>query len=107
VVTENVVFNRNKCVDTGRKTAVQNKMPSVKISVLLLFYLLMSEIAGEERHNFADCQSKPGNRLLTEKLMIRTENFLGYTSSNMSYSNPDAQIKCIVVTDQKENLTLG
>jgi hypothetical protein len=85
VVTETVVFNCNKCVDTGRKTAVRNKMFSVKISVLLLFYLLVSGIAGEERHNFADCRSKPGDRLLTEKSIIRTYKFLGYTSADMTY----------------------
>jgi len=95
------------CVDTGRKTAVQNKMSSVKICVLLLFYLLMSVIAEEERHNFRDCQSKPGDRILTEKSIIRTYKFLGYTSSDMTYSNPDAQINCIEVTDQKENDTGG
>jgi hypothetical protein len=81
-------------------------MSSVKITVLLLFYVLMSEIA-EERHNFADCQSKPGDRLLTEKSIIRTYKFLGYTSSDMTYSNPDAQINCIQVTDQKESGTGG
>jgi len=85
VVTETAVFNRNKCVDTYRKTAVQNKMPSVKISVLLLFYLLMSGIAEEERHNFSECYLKPGNRLLTEKSIIWPYKFLGYTSSDMSY----------------------
>jgi hypothetical protein len=82
-------------------------MSSVKITVLLLFYLLMSGIAGEEKHNFADCQSKPGDRLLTEKSIIRTYKFLGYTSSDMTYSNPDAQINCIEVKDQKENGTGG
>jgi len=107
VVTETAVFNGNKYVDTGRKTAVQNKMSSVKLCVLLLFYLLMSGIAGEERHNFADCQSKPGDRLLTEKSIIRTYEFPGYTSSVMTYSNPDAQINCIEVIDQKENGTGG
>jgi len=58
-------------------------------------------------HNFADFQSIPGDRLLTEKLIIRTYKFLGYTSSDMSYSNPEAQIKCIEETDQKENGTGG
>jgi hypothetical protein len=84
VVTEIVVFNRNKCVDTGRKTAIQNKMSSVKMSVLLLFYLLLLEIGGEEMHNFADCHSKPVDRLLTETSIIRTCKFLGYTSSDMN-----------------------
>jgi hypothetical protein len=107
VVTQTAVFNRNKCVDTYRKTAVENKMPSVKISVLLLFYLLMSGIAGEERHDFSDCQPKPGDRLLTEKSIIRPYKLLGYTTSDMTYSNPDAQINCIEVTDQKENGTGG
>ena len=64
-------------------------------------------IAGEERHNFADCQSKPGDRLLTEKLKTRTYKFLGYTFSDMNYSNPDAQINYIEVTEQKENGTGG
>jgi hypothetical protein len=82
-------------------------MSTVKISVLLLFYLLMSGIVGEERHDFADCQSKPGDRLLTEKSIIRTYKFLGYTSSDMTYSNPDAQINCIEVTDLKESGTGG
>jgi len=67
----------------------------------------VSEIAGEERHNFSDCQSKPGDRLLIEKSIIRSYKFLGYTSSNMTYSNPDARINCIEVTDQKENGTGG
>ena len=101
------MFNRNNCVDTCRKTAVQNNMSSVKVSVLLLFYLLMSEIAGQEKHNFRDCQSKPGDRLLTEKSIERSYKFLGYTSSDLSYSNPDAVINCIEVTDQKENGTGG
>jgi hypothetical protein len=101
------VFNRNKCVDIGRKTAVQNKMSSVKMSVLLFLYLLVSEIAAQEKHNFRDCQSKPGDRLLTEKSIIRSYKFLGYTSTDMSYSNPDALINCIEVTDQKENGTGG
>jgi len=107
VVIENAVFNRNKYVNTIGKTAVGNKMSSIKISVLLLFYLLVSKIEGEERHNFVDCKSKSGDRLLTENLIIRTYKFLGCTCSDMSYSNPDAQIKCIVVTDQKENGTGG
>ena len=92
---------------THQKDGSTNKMSSVKISVLLLFYLLMSETAGEERHNFADCQSKPGDRLLTEKLIVRTYKLLGYASSDMTYSNPDAKINCIEVTDQKENGTGG
>nr|AGM32454.1 venom protein R-like protein [Coptotermes formosanus] len=83
------------------------KMCTIKISVLMLFYLLVSEIAGEERHNFSDCQSEPGDRLLTEKSIIRPYKFLGYTSSDMTYSNPDARINCIQVTDQKENGTGG
>ncbi|GFG30916.1 hypothetical protein Cfor_03232 [Coptotermes formosanus] len=82
-------------------------MCTIKISVLMLFYLLVSEIAGEERHNFSDCQSEPGDRLLTEKSIIRPYKFLGYTSSDMTYSNPDARINCIQVTDQKENGTGG
>jgi hypothetical protein len=67
----------------------------------------MSRIAGEERHNFSDCQRKPGDRFLTEKLIIRPCKLLGYTSSDMTYSNPDAQINCIEVTDQKKNGTGG
>jgi hypothetical protein len=82
-------------------------MSSVKIYVLFLFYLLVSEIAGEDRHNFSDCQSKPGDRLLTEKSIIRPYKFLSYTSSDMTYSNPDAQINCIEVTDQREDGTGG
>jgi hypothetical protein len=82
-------------------------MSSVKIYVLFFIYLLVSEIAGEEKHNFSDCHSKPGDRLLTEKSIIRSYKFLGYTSADMTYSNPDAQINCIEVTDQKENDTGG
>ena len=95
------VLNSHKYVKTGRKTAVRNKMSLVKIFVQLLFYLLVSEIAGEERHNFADCQLKLADRLLTQNLIIRTYKFLGYISSDTSYSNPDAQINCIDATEQK------
>jgi hypothetical protein len=67
----------------------------------------VSQISGEERHHFSDCQSKPGDRLLTEKFIVRSYKFLGYTSSGMFYSNPDATINCIKVIDQKENGTGG
>jgi hypothetical protein len=84
-------------------------MSTVKISLLFFFYLLVSEIeiAGAERHDFSACESRPGDRLLTEKSIIRPYKFLGYTSYDMSYSNPDALINCIQVTDQKENDTGG
>ena len=56
MVTEIAVLNRNNSVDTGRKTAVRNKISFDKIFVQLLFYLLVSEITGDERLNFADCR---------------------------------------------------
>lgn len=82
-------------------------MSTVKFSVLFSFCILVSQISGEGRHNFSDCQSKPGDRLLTEKSIVRSYKFLRYTSSDMSYSNPDAKINCIEVLDQKENDTGG
>lgn len=82
-------------------------MSTVNISVLFVLCILVSQISGEGRHNFSDCQSKSGDRVLTEKSIVRPYKFLGYTSSGMSYSNPDAKINCIVVLDQKENDTGG
>jgi hypothetical protein len=82
-------------------------MPAFNIFVLFLSCILVSQISAEERHNFSDCQSKPGDRLLTETSIVRPYKFLGYTSSDMSYSNPDAIINCIVVVDQKESDTGG
>jgi hypothetical protein len=69
--------------------------------------MLVSQIAGEEKHNISDCQSKPGDRLLTEKSIVRSYKLLGYTSSDMFYSNPDAIINCIEVIDRREDGTGG
>jgi hypothetical protein len=81
-------------------------MATVKLAVLL-FCVVISQIAGEETHNISDCQSKPGDRLLTEKSIVRSYKFLGYASSVMFYSNPDAVINCIEVKDQKKDGTGG
>ena len=69
--------------------------------------ILSPDVRDGERYNFSDCQSKPGDRLSTEKSIISTYKFLCYTYADMTYSNPDAQINCIEVRDQKENGTSG
>lgn len=70
----------------------------------MLCVLLVTRITAEEdKHNLSDCRSQRGDRLLIEKTVVRTYKLLSYSSSDMSYSNPDARINCIEVIDLKND----
>ncbi|XP_069694665.1 probable salivary secreted peptide [Periplaneta americana] len=76
---------------------------AVCVALLLSALLLGGAADDDDKHNFSDCRSQRGDRKLLEKTVTRTYKLLGYTSSNMAYSNPDARINCIEVIDLKND----